>query len=131
MKMEKKMKITNEEIINAISNMNILELTELTNLIEKKFNISIQNQQIASNPEHVEEKSKPEEKLTFTIIMTSYGDNKLNVIKTIRTILDLGLKEAKDFVEKLPATIKENVQKSDIEKIKTALEISGAKIEIR
>lgn len=125
------MTITNEEIINAISNMNILELTELTNLIEKKFNISIQNQQMASKSDQVEEKSKPEEKSTFTIIMTSYGDNKLNVIKTIRTILDLGLKEAKDFVEKLPATIKENVQKTDIEKIKTALETSGAKIEIR
>jgi large subunit ribosomal protein L7/L12 len=51
--------------------------------------------------------------------MTSFGDNKLNVIKTIRSILDLGLKEAKEFVEKLPATVKENVQKSDIEKIKT------------
>lgn len=126
------MKLTNEEIINAISGMNILELTELTNLIEKKFNISIQHQQIASNPAaHVEEKSKPEEKSTFTIIMTSFGDNKLNVIKTIRSILDLGLKEAKEFVEKLPATVKENVQKSDIEKIKTALETSGAKIEIR
>ncbi len=125
------MKITNEEIINAISNMNILELTELTNLIEKKFNISIQNQQLAPKSDQVEEKSKPEEKSTFTIIMTSYGDNKLNVIKTVRSILDLGLKEAKEFVEKLPATIKENIQKSDIEKIKTALETSGAKIEIR
>lgn len=125
------MKINNEEIITAISNMNILELTELTNLIEKKFNISIQHQQTINKEDNVEEKVKPEEKSTFTIIMTSYGDNKLNVIKTIRSILDLGLKEAKDFVEKLPATIKENVQKSDIEKIKAALETSGAKIEIR
>ncbi|HIH2763930.1 MAG TPA: 50S ribosomal protein L7/L12 [Candidatus Azoamicus sp.] len=125
------MKINNEEIITAISNMNILELTELTNLIEKKFNISIQHQQTINKEDNIEEKAKPEEKSTFTIIMTSYGDNKLNVIKTIRSILDLGLKEAKDFVEKLPATIKENVQKSDIEKIKAALETSGAKIEIR
>jgi len=125
------MKINNEEIITAISNMNILELTELTNLIEKKFNISIQHQQTINKEDNIEEKVKPEEKSTFTIIMTSYGDNKLNVIKTIRSILDLGLKEAKDFVEKLPATIKENVQKSDIEKIKAALETSGAKIEIR
>jgi len=125
------MKITNEDIINAIENMNILELTELTNLIEKKFNISIQNQQMTTKTENIEEKPKVEEKSTFTIIMTSYGDNKLNVIKTIRSILDLGLKEAKEFVEKLPATIKDNVQKSDIEKIKTALETSGAKIEIR
>lgn len=126
------MKISNEEIITAISNMNILELTELTNLIEKTFNISIQNQQLNNNNSATsEEKVKSEEKTTFTIIMTSYGDNKLNVIKTVRTILDLGLKEAKEFVEKLPATIKENVQKTDLEKIKTALETSGAKIEIR
>lgn len=125
------MKISNEEIINAISNMNILELTELTNLIEKTFNISIQNHQINNNLEKKEENTKIEEKTNFTIIMTSYGDNKLNVIKTIRSILDLGLKEAKEFVEKVPATIKENIQKSDAEKIKAALETSGAKVEIK
>jgi len=125
------MKISNEDIINAISNMNILELTELTNLIEKTFNISIQHQQINNNSEKKEENVKVEEKTSFTIIMTSFGDNKLNVIKTIRSILDLGLKEAKEFVEKLPATVKENIQKSDVEKIKTALETSGAKIEIK
>ncbi len=125
------MKISNEDIINAISNMNILELTELTNLIEKTFNISIQHQQITNNSEKKEENVKVEEKTSFTIIMTSFGDNKLNVIKTIRSILDLGLKEAKEFVEKLPATVKENIQKSDVEKIKTALETSGAKIEIK
>lgn len=125
------MKISNDDIINAISNMNILELTELTNLIEKTFNISIQHQQINNKSEKAEDNIKVEEKTNFTIIMTSYGDNKLNVIKTIRSILDLGLKEAKDFVEKLPATIKENVQKSDVEKIKTALETSGAKVEIK
>jgi large subunit ribosomal protein L7/L12 len=129
--MEKIMKISNDDIINAISNMNILELTELTNLIEKTFNISIQHQQINNKSEKAEDNIKVEEKTNFTIIMTSYGDNKLNVIKTIRSILDLGLKEAKDFVEKLPATIKENVQKSDVEKIKTALETSGAKVEIK
>lgn len=127
------MTINNEDIIKAISNMNILELTELTEMIEKKFNISIQNIQTknTSNIEKSEQKEKVEEKTTYTIILTSYGDNKLNVIKTIRTILDLGLKEAKDFVEKLPAIIKENIQKTDIEKIKTALEASGAKIEIK
>lgn len=125
------MKISNDDIINAISNMNILELTELTNLIEKTFNISIQHQPINNKSEKAEDNIKVEEKTNFTIIMTSYGDNKLNVIKTIRSILDLGLKEAKDFVEKLPATIKENVQKSDVEKIKTALETSGAKVEIK
>lgn len=127
------MTINKEDIVNALSNMNIIELTELTTLIEKKFNIANQNYQIKNEQDNqqIEKEKKQEEKTTYTIIMTSYGDNKLNVIKTIRTILDLGLKEAKEFVEKLPATIKENIQKTDIEKIKTALETSGAKIEIK
>lgn len=126
------MSINNEEIINAISKMNILELTELTEMIEKKFKISIQNIQQQNTEDQITEiKKEKEEKTTCNIILTSYGDNKLNVIKTIRTILDLGLKEAKEFVEKLPAVIKENIQKTDAEKIKTALEASGAKIEIK
>lgn len=127
------MTINNEDIINAIAEMNILELTELTNLIEKKFNISIQNHQanINSKVEKNTTESLVAEKTTYTVTMTSFGDNKLNVIKTMRTILDLGLKEAKEFVEKLPATIKENIQQTDAEKIKTALEASGAKVEIK
>lgn len=127
------MTITNEEIIKAIEKMNILEINELTNMIEKKFNISAQNIQIknTNNSEKIEDENKKEENITYKIILTSYGDNKLNVIKTIRTFLDLGLKEAKEFVEKLPATIKENIQKADAEKIKTALEASGATTEIK
>lgn len=127
------MTIHNEDIINAIAKMNILELTELTTLIEKKFNISSQNiySQDTKSEDKINTIEKQEEKKTYTIILTSYGDNKLNVIKTVRTILDLGLKEAKDFVEKLPATVKENIQKVDLDKIKTALETSGAKIEIK
>jgi large subunit ribosomal protein L7/L12 len=127
------MTINKEDIVNAISNMNILELTELTKLIEQKFNITAQNYQenTRSSIEKTEKENKQEEKNTYTITLISYGDNKLNVIKTIRSILDLGLKEAKEFVEKLPATIKENIQKSDIEKIKNALEESGAKVEIK
>lgn len=127
------MTIHNEDIINAIAKMNILELTELTTLIEKKFNISSQNiySQDIKSEDKTNTTEKQEEKKTYTIILTSYGDNKLNVIKTVRTILDLGLKEAKDFVEKLPATVKENIQKVDLDKIKTALETSGAKIEIK
>ncbi len=127
------MSINKEDIVNSISKMNILELTELTDLISTKFNISTHSIQTInkSNNENTATEKTPTEKTTYTITLTSFGDNKLNVIKTIRTIMDLGLKEAKDFVEKLPAIIKENIQKTDVEKIKTALEASGAKIEIK
>ena len=121
------------EIIDSISKMNILEIVELTKAIEKKFDISVQNMvnnQTTNNPEQ-EVKAKPVEKTEFSVIMVDYGSSKLNVIKTIRSILDLGLKEAKEFVEKLPATIKENIQKTEADDIKNKLESSGAKIELK
>jgi large subunit ribosomal protein L7/L12 len=128
------MSINNEDIINAISKMNVLELIELTKLIEKKFDISMnQISPKISNNENITDVTETiiPEKTVFSVIMTSFGDNKLNVIKTVRTILNLGLKEAKEFVEALPATIKNNIQKQEAEDIKKSLEISGAKIEIK
>jgi len=119
-----------EEIIDALSKMNVLEIIELTKLAEKKFNLSIENIQkpIEKKEEVITEKK--EEKTNFTIIMKNYGKSKINVIKIIRTILNLGLKEAKSFVESLPATIKENSNKEEAEKIKKQLEDVGATIEL-
>jgi len=126
------MSIKNEDIINAISKMNILELMELTKAIEEKFNITanmhVQEEKVIVKPE---EKEIKEEKTTYSVIMTEYGTSKVDVIKTIRTIINLGLKEAKDFVENIPATIKENIQKDEAEKIKDKLESCGAKIELK
>ena len=121
-----------DDIIEIISKMNVLEIVELTKAIEKKFAISLnsQNEQITNKTVQVKEDEK-KEKTEYKIVMTNYGNNKLNVIKTIRTILDLGLKEAKEFVENLPATIKENIQKEEAEIIKTKLEESGAIIELK
>lgn len=126
------MSIKNEDIINAISNMNILDLMDLIKEIEKKFNISVDNINIGSKEKNnagVEDlHEKVEEKTSFTVEMTDFGTSKVNVIKTIRTILDLGLKEAKDFVESLPATIKKDISVAEAEKIKVSLEAAGATI---
>lgn len=126
------MSIKNDDIINAISNMNIMELMDLTKAIEEKFNIKASMNLHDSKP--VEKTTEPEikeEKTTFSVIMTDFGNNKIDVIKTIRTILNLGLKEAKEFVENVPARIKENIEKDEAEKIKSKLETCGAKIELK
>lgn len=128
------MSIRINEIVDMISKLNVLEVIDLTKAIEKKFDITFdkdigeKKKEIITNPEKVEENQ--EEKM-YSIIMTNYGNSKINVIKTVRTILSLGLKEAKDFVEKLPAIIKENIQKSDTVDIKKKLEDAGATIELK
>ncbi|HFL8824435.1 MAG TPA: 50S ribosomal protein L7/L12 [Candidatus Azoamicus sp. OHIO1] len=122
-----------EEIIELISKLNVLELIELTKLIEKKFNIS--SNMINQNSEQIKKEDAPsekkEEQVNFSVIMKSFGDDKINVIKIVRTITSLGLKEAKSFVENLPATIKENISKVEAEKIKAQLEVCGAIIELK
>lgn len=126
------MSIKNDDIINAISNMNIMELMDLTKAIEEKFNIKASMNLNDSKPvEKITEPEIKEEKTTFSVIMTDFGSNKIDVIKTIRTILNLGLKEAKEFVENVPARIKENIEKDEAEKIKSKLETCGAKIELK
>ena len=124
----------NEDIINAIGNMSVLDLVELTKEIEKKFNISADNMLSGSKSATdsvSEDVAKVEVKTIFTVEMTDFGSSKLNVIKTIRTILDLGLKEAKDFVESVPAIIKKDIPEADAIKIKNSLEAVGAKILIK
>ena len=126
--------IKNEDIINAISKMNILDLMDLIKEIEKRFNISADSVNLQSNFSNNTSdviEVKKEEKTAFTVEMVDFGTSKINVIKTIRTILDLGLKEAKDFVESLPAVIKKDVSIVEAEKIKIALETAGAKITLK
>ena len=122
-----------DDILDIISKMNVLEIVELTKAMEKKFDISMNTMVNVKNISNDKELVAPkkEEKTAFSVIMVDYGSSKLNVIKTMRSILDLGLKEAKDFVEKLPATVKENIQKKDADDIKSKLESSGAKIELK
>lgn len=128
------MNIKNEDIINAISKMNVLDLMDLIKEIEKKFDISassISSMNTSSSIAQENLEEKKEEKTIFTVEMLDYGTSKINVIKTIRTILDLGLKEAKDFVETVPAIIKKDVPSNEAEKIKTTLEAAGAKIVLK
>ncbi len=126
------MSIKNEEIISSISKMTVLELVDLIKEIETKFNISsatnfLKNESSAESKHDV----KVEEKTSFSVVMTAYGDDKINIIKKVRTILNLGLKEAKDFVESVPAVIKKDISKSEADGIKKDLEGSGAVVELK
>lgn len=127
------MSIKNEDIINSISKMTVLELLELIKEIETKFNISSSTNFLKSpsSGDVVKQEVKVEEKVAFSVVMTGYGDDKINIIKKVRTILNLGLKEAKDFVENLPALIKKDISKSEADIIKKDLEVSGAVIELK
>jgi len=127
------MSVKNDEIISAISKMSVLELVGLIKEIEKAFNISTNSVNLTpiSSDEISKQNVKVEEKTMFTVSMTSYGEDKINIIKKIRTILNLGLKEAKDFVESAPVIIKKDISKADAESIKVELEASGAKIELK
>lgn len=128
------MSVKNDEIISTISKMSVLELVDLIKEIEKAFNISANSVNLKSvllSDENSKQDLKVEEKTIFTVSMTSYGEDKINIIKKIRTILNLGLKEAKDFVESVPVIIKKDISKADAESIKIDLEASGAKIELK
>ena len=125
-----------QELIAVIENMTVLELATLIKALEEKFGVS------ASIPVAVamgsqgqaagaEAKPASEEKTTFTVVLASSGDQKIQVIKEIRTITNLGLKEAKDLVEGAPKTIKEGVAKNEAEEMKKKLEAVGAKIELK
>ena len=105
-------------IVEAVKSLSILELNELVKAVEEEFGVS------AAAP-------AAEEKTEFDVIMTGFGDKKLNVIKVIREITGLGLKEAKDMVEGCPKAVKEGVSKDEAEKIKAQLEEAGASVEIK
>ena len=123
-----------QSILTSIETLTVLELAELVKALEAKFGVSA----AAAAPMMVAAGGAPaagaaaaEEKTSFTVILTSAGDKKINVIKEIRTVTSLGLKEAKDLVEGAPKTIKEDVNKEEAAKIKTVLEAQGAKVEIK
>lgn len=121
-----------KDIIESISKMTVLELSELSKEIEKKFNISNKDFSFSSNVEQKKEKTSNdlEKKTEFNVILKEIGSNKINVIKTVRSITGLGLKEAKNLVDSCPKTIKESIIKSEAENIKKIMEKSGAKVEI-
>ncbi|QJC38231.1 50S ribosomal protein L7/L12 [Enterobacteriaceae endosymbiont of Donacia marginata] len=122
------MSITKEQIIQAIESMSIMDIMELIKSIEKKFGVS----SIRSN-EKIDNKKKKEkeEKTEFNIYLKNIGKNKISVIKTVRSIMNLGLKEAKDLVESAPVILKESINKEEALDLEAKLKNSGAEIEIK
>jgi len=131
--MENKKKI--EEMLGTIEAMSVLELSNLVKSIEEKFSVTAQAPVVAAaampGAGAGAAGGAEEEKTIFTVVLASAGDKKIQVIKEIRTITSLGLKEAKDLVEAAPKTVKEGVGKDEAEEIKKKLEAQGAKVELK
>jgi large subunit ribosomal protein L7/L12 len=127
------MAISKEEILEAISNMSVMDVVDLVKKMEEKFGVSAAAQVAAATPRAATEAAAPraEEKSEFNVIMTNFGDKKIEVIKVIRAITGLALKEAKDMVEGVPSTVKEAVAKEEAENIKKKLEEVGASVEVK
>ncbi len=126
------MAISKDEILETISNMTVLEIVDLISAMEKKFNVTAQAPIAMALPAAgATPAAAVEEKTEFTVQLTSFGANKVNVIKVVRTLTGLGLKEAKDLVEGAPSVVKEGVAKGDAEKMKKELEEAGASVEIK
>ena len=125
------MAVSKEELVEVLSSLSILEVTELVSKLEDKWGVSAAAVAAAPVMMAVAEAAPVEVKEDFDVIMTSFGDNKVNVIKAIRAITGLGLKEAKDLVEGVPSTVKEAAPKAEAESIKKQLEEAGAKVELK
>jgi len=126
--------LSKEEILEAISQMTVMEIVDLIKMMEEKFGVSAAAPvAVAAAPGAVAAEEAPaEEKTEFDVILKSAGDKKINVIKAVRAVVPgLGLKEAKDLVEGAPAPIKEGVSKEEAEEIKKKLEEAGAVVEIK
>ena len=127
------MAVTKDEILDAISSMSVMEVVELISDMEKKFNVTAAAAVAVAAPGAAGAAAAPAaaEQTEFTVTMTEFGANKVGVIKVIREITGLGLKEAKDLVEGAPSTVKEGIPKADAETIKKKLEDAGAKAAIK
>ena len=124
-------KLTNEDILNAIADMSVMNVVELVSAMEEKFGVSAAAVAAAPVAVAAETGAVVEEKTEFNVVLTSFGDKKVAVIKAVRTITGLGLKEAKDLVESAPAPIKEGVPKAEADDLKKQLEEAGASIELK
>lgn len=120
------MSLTNEQIIDAISQMSVLDCAELVKTMEEKFGVSAAPVAVAGGAGPA-----AEEKTEFDVVLVECGPKKIGVIKEVRGITGLGLKEAKDMVDSAPKTIKEGATKEEAEEIKAKLETAGAKVELK
>jgi large subunit ribosomal protein L7/L12 len=126
------MAVSREEIIDVLSNMSVLEVSELVSELEEKWGVSAAAPVAAAAAAPAAgEAAAAEEQTEFDVVMTSFGGNKVAVIKAVRAITGLGLKEAKDLVEGAPAPVKEGASKDEAEEIKKQLEEAGASVEVK
>ena len=123
--------IKKDDILEAVANMSVMDVVDLVKAMEEKFGVSAQAAVVAAGPVAGGEAAAAEEKSEFNVVMTSFGSNKIAVIKVIRAITNLGLKEAKDMVEAVPAVVKEGVSKADAENMKKQLEEAGASVDLK
>jgi large subunit ribosomal protein L7/L12 len=120
------------QILEAISNMTVLELSQLIKDMEEKFGVSAAAAvAVAAGPAAGAAPAAAEEKTEFTVVLTAAGDNKVNVIKAVREVTSLGLKEAKDLVDGAPKPVKEGVSKADADAVAKKLTDAGGKVEIK
>ncbi|EAH4457110.1 50S ribosomal protein L7/L12 [Campylobacter coli] len=125
------MAISKEDVLEFISNLSVLELSELVKEFEEKFGVSAAPVMVAGGAAAGGAAAAAEEKTEFDIILVDGGAKKIEVIKIVRALTGLGLKEAKDAVEQTPSTLKEGVAKADAEEAKKQLEEAGAKVELK
>jgi large subunit ribosomal protein L7/L12 len=126
------MALSNQEILDAIAAKSVLEISELIKMMEEKFGVSAAAAAVAvAAPAAGAAAPAAEEKTEFTVVLTEAGANKVNVIKAVRELTGLGLKEAKDLVDGAPKPVKEGVSKADAEAAKKKLEEAGAKVEVK
>jgi large subunit ribosomal protein L7/L12 len=126
-----KMAVQQVEILDKIASMTVLELSELIKAMEEKFGVSAAAAVSAAAPAAAAAAPAAEEQTEFTVMLTAIGDNKVNVIKAVREITGLGLKEAKDLVDGAPKPVKEGINKADAEAAKKKLDDAGGKAEIK
>jgi|TARA_B100000508_G_scaffold52516_1_gene40736 large subunit ribosomal protein L7/L12 len=124
--------MSREEILSAISELSVLELSELINDMEEKFGVSAAAAvAVAAPAAAAADAGGSEEQTEFDVVLSSFGEKKVSVIKAVRAITSLGLKEAKDLVESAPAPIKEGVPKDEAEELKKQLEDAGGTVEVK
>jgi large subunit ribosomal protein L7/L12 len=125
------MAVSQEEILETISGMSVMEVVDLISAMEEKFGVSAAAAVAAAPVAAAGDAAAVEEKTEFDVVMSSFGSNKVSVIKAVRSITALGLKEAKEMVEGAPSTIKEAASKDEAEEIKKQLEEAGASVELK
>ncbi len=125
------MAVSKDDILEAISSMSVMEVVELIEAMEDKFGVTAAAAVAVAAPAAGDGGGAVEEQTEFDVVMSSFGDKKVAVIKAVRSITGLGLKEAKDMVESVPVAIKEGVDKAEAETVKTQLEEAGAQVDVK